>query len=87
MGLSKIQASSWVCLALLVLPGWTCTPVEVTTVSDGATGGVSTASGCVPAGEICNGIDDDCDGLVDEGLGATTCGTGACERTTPVAGL
>src|SRR2546425_1102955 len=31
--------------------------------------------------EVCNGVDDDCDALIDEGLGATTCGVGACQRT------
>lgn len=25
-------------------------------------------AGCIPAAEVCNGLDDDCDGFVDEGL-------------------
>jgi subtilisin family serine protease len=33
------------------------------------------------APEICDGLDDDCNGSVDEGLGETTCGSGACQRT------
>ncbi len=38
--------------------------------------------GCVPTGhEVCDGRDNDCVGGVDDGLGSTTCGTGACERT------
>ncbi|MBI4176283.1 MAG: hypothetical protein HY518_03695, partial [Candidatus Aenigmarchaeota archaeon] len=41
-------------------------------------GGTCT-SVCVPAAEVCNGIDDDCDGQIDEGLSNTaTCGVGAC---------
>ncbi len=36
---------------------------------------------CVPAAEICDGIDNDCDGDIDEGLGSTTCGVGACKVT------
>jgi N-acetylneuraminic acid mutarotase len=33
------------------------------------------------ATDLCNGIDDNCDGQIDEGLGLTTCGVGACQRT------
>jgi hypothetical protein len=33
------------------------------------------------AAESCDGQDNDCDGKVDEGLGATTCGKGACKHT------
>lgn len=37
---------------------------------------------CTPTGpEVCNNLDDDCNGFVDDGLGTTTCGTGACQRT------
>ena len=35
-----------------------------------------------PTPEVCDGIDNDCNGLVDDGLGSTTCGIGACQRTT-----
>lgn len=34
-----------------------------------------------PRTETCNGLDDDCDGVVDDGLGATTCGSGLCQRS------
>jgi hypothetical protein len=35
----------------------------------------------MPGTEVCNGIDDNCNGQVDEGLGTSTCGVGACQRT------
>jgi len=35
------------------------------------------------AAETCNAKDDDCNGAVDDGLGTTTCGIGACQRTMP----
>ncbi|MBL8910237.1 MAG: hypothetical protein JNM17_05990 [Archangium sp.] len=35
-----------------------------------------------PAAETCNGVDDNCNGMTDEGQMPTTCGVGACERTT-----
>ncbi len=38
----------------------------------------------LPAGEACNGVDDDCNGKVDDdGLGTISCGFGACAQTTP----
>ncbi|MDP2275322.1 MAG: MopE-related protein [Archangium sp.] len=37
----------------------------------------------VPVTEACNGVDDDCDNAVDESLGTSSCGTGACARSTP----
>jgi hypothetical protein len=33
--------------------------------------------------EVCDGLDNNCNGSVDEGLGSTTCGIGACQRTVP----
>ncbi|MGV3621205.1 MAG: MopE-related protein [Archangium sp.] len=36
--------------------------------------GMLSACSVMPAGETCNGVDDDCDGLVDEG--STLCGNG-----------
>ncbi|KKU13702.1 MAG: BNR repeat domain protein [Parcubacteria group bacterium GW2011_GWC2_45_7] len=33
------------------------------------------------ATESCNSRDDDCDGVTDEGLGSSSCGVGACQRT------
>ena len=36
---------------------------------------------CVPAPEVCDGLDNNCNGMVDEGLGQLTCGLGACRRT------
>lgn len=40
-----------------------------------------TGTGCVPAAETCNGVDDDCDGVVDPGCGgdAASCTGGACD--------
>ncbi|HEX4405780.1 MAG TPA: MopE-related protein [Polyangia bacterium] len=38
----------------------------------------------LPAGEACNGVDDDCNGKVDDdGLGTISCGFGACAQTAP----
>jgi len=34
-----------------------------------------------PPAEVCDGIDNNCNGQTDEGLGSTTCGVGACQRT------
>jgi hypothetical protein len=46
-------------------------------------------TGCVPAAELCNGLDDDCDGVVDnvptDAGRACTAGTGACETTGEIA--
>ncbi|MCP3686386.1 MAG: DUF4215 domain-containing protein [bacterium] len=36
---------------------------------------------CVPATEVCDGLDNDCDYEIDEDLGETTCGLGVCENT------
>ncbi len=37
---------------------------------------------CVPTGpEVCDNVDNDCNGTVDDGLGSSTCGVGACQRT------
>jgi len=36
---------------------------------------------CNPTPEVCDGRDNNCNGVVDEGLGTTTCGMGACQRT------
>ncbi|MEO7329711.1 MAG: MopE-related protein, partial [Minicystis sp.] len=63
-----------------VCVGGHCQP---SSCSDGVKNGDETGVDCggacaVP--EVCNGVDDDCDGSVDEGLGATTCGIGACQR-------
>ena len=33
---------------------------------------------CIPAIEVCNGLDDDCDGLIDDGVAPQVCGSGAC---------
>ncbi|MFO0595081.1 MAG: MopE-related protein [Myxococcaceae bacterium] len=44
--------------------------------------GFTTCSAKVPAGETCNGQDDDCDGMTDEDLGDAHCGVGECKRTT-----
>ena len=43
--------------------------------------GLTACDAPVPAGETCNGADDDCDGEVDDGLGETTCGLGVCLHT------
>ncbi len=40
--------------------------------------------GWVCVDESCNGLDDDCDSLIDDGLGAETCGVGACAHEAPV---
>ncbi|MFT3769699.1 MAG: putative metal-binding motif-containing protein [Minicystis sp.] len=36
-----------------------------------------------PAGETCDGLDNDCNGLIDDGLGQTVCGIGMCQTATP----
>lgn len=46
-------------------------------------GNVGCEGGCVPAPEICNGVDDDCDGAPDNGFDVSapcTAGVGACAR-------
>jgi hypothetical protein len=45
-------------------------------------GGVpQTCTPGAPSAELCNGVDDNCNGNPDDGLGATTCGVGACQTT------
>jgi hypothetical protein len=43
----------------------------------------SACDGQVPAGERCNGVDDDCNGLEDDNLGLVGCGVGRCARLVP----
>lgn len=58
------------------------------TTDPGPDAGTTAASGSTcaapnPAGESCNGLDDDCDGYIDEDLGLglpCVVGTGACAR-------
>jgi hypothetical protein len=49
--------------------------------NDGWSVACGDVEGCVPADEICDGLDNDCDGIVDNDLGQTTCGMGICEVT------
>jgi hypothetical protein len=37
----------------------------------------------LPAGEVCDGLDNDCNGMPDDGIPDTTCGVGNCETTVP----
>jgi len=34
-----------------------------------------------PISEVCDGLDNNCNGQPDEGLGTSSCGVGACQRT------
>jgi hypothetical protein len=64
-----------------VCNGGTCQP---STCNDGVKNGNETGIDCggsCAKPEVCNGFDDDCNGQIDEGLGTTTCGVGACQRT------
>jgi hypothetical protein len=58
----------------------------------GADIGIETAEGscitpvCTETDPTCDGLDDDCDGSVDEDYVPTTCGTGACQRSSTCSG-
>jgi hypothetical protein len=60
-----------VSLVLVLVCGCDCKGGKLAVVPD---------AGC--RDEVCDGLDNDCDGEVDQGLGETTCGVGACQRTT-----
>ncbi|MDX2011241.1 MAG: MopE-related protein, partial [Myxococcaceae bacterium] len=73
---------SFFLLLLASLSGCTCAIDRIQVVRMEEDAGTPVVD-CVPATEVCNGLDDDCDGEVDEALPAAECGVGACRRTVP----
>lgn len=68
------------CMGTTCAAGETCvdgactSPIIDSSTLDDWRGSIPTqdAGGCVPAAEVCNGVDDDCDGNVDETIDLTT---------------
>lgn len=59
---------------------WTCRAGADCPAGSVCEAGVCVFAGCVPAVEVCNGLDDDCDGMVDEEFDLATdpANCGAC---------
>jgi Cys-rich repeat protein len=59
---------------------WACAADADCPAGAACEAGACVYSGCTPAAELCNGLDDDCDGLIDEGVDVATdpANCGAC---------
>ncbi|MBN1771989.1 MAG: hypothetical protein JXB32_12040 [Deltaproteobacteria bacterium] len=61
VGICEFTPEPWACVAHADCPaGSVCEA------------GVCVFGGCVPVGEVCNGVDDDCDGVIDEDFDLAT---------------